>query len=83
MPPSAVSVITGRKTAAEMRRPAPDGQVDFRERGGGGSAPRLLPRRRTGFAAVPALPDRWAMESYLAAITGRDRNDAIAKAQEP
>jgi hypothetical protein len=35
MPPSAVSVIIGRKTGAEMRRPAPDGQVDFRERGGG------------------------------------------------
>jgi tetratricopeptide (TPR) repeat protein len=33
-------------------------------------------------AAVPALPDRRAMESYLAAITGRDRNDAIAKAQD-
>lgn len=33
-------------------------------------------------AAVPVVPDRRAMESYLAAITGRDRNDAIAKAQD-
>ena len=27
-------------------------------------------------AAGPATPDRRAMESYLAAITGRNRNDA-------
>jgi tetratricopeptide (TPR) repeat protein len=33
-------------------------------------------------AAGPAVPDRRAMESYLAAITGRDRNDAIVKAQD-
>lgn len=33
-------------------------------------------------AASGALPDRRAMESYLAAITGRNRDDAIAKAQE-
>ena len=33
-------------------------------------------------AAVPALPDRRAMESYLATIAGRSRNDAIAKAQD-
>jgi tetratricopeptide (TPR) repeat protein len=33
-------------------------------------------------AAVPALPDRRAMESYLAALTGRNRNDALAKAQD-
>jgi tetratricopeptide (TPR) repeat protein len=33
-------------------------------------------------AAGGALPDRRAMESYLAAITGRSRDDAIAKAQE-
>ena len=30
----------------------------------------------------PALPDRRAMESYLATIAGRSRNDAIAKAQD-
>jgi tetratricopeptide (TPR) repeat protein len=33
-------------------------------------------------AAVPALPDRRAMESYLATIAGRSRNDAIGKAQD-
>ena len=33
-------------------------------------------------AAVPALPDRRAMESYLATIAGRSRSDAIAKAQD-
>ena len=33
-------------------------------------------------AAVPALPDRRAMESYLAAIAGRNRDDEIAKDQD-
>jgi ST7 protein len=41
-------------------------------------ASKMSPRA----AAVPALPDRRAMESYLAALTGRNRNDAIAKAQD-
>ena len=35
-----------------------------------------------GVAAVPALPDRRAMESYLATIAGRSRSDAITKAQD-
>lgn len=42
------------------------------------AASRTPPRA----AAVPALPDRRAMESYLATIAGRSRNDAIAKAQD-
>lgn len=42
------------------------------------AASKTLP----GAAAVPALPDPRAMESYLVTITGRSRNDAIAKAQD-
>ena len=42
------------------------------------AASKTLPRA----AAVPALPDPRAMESYLVTITGRSRNDAIAKAQD-
>lgn len=42
------------------------------------AASRTPPRA----AAVPALPDRRAMESYLATIAGRRCNDAIAKAQD-
>ncbi len=39
------------------------------------------PKTKTAVAGV-ALPDRRAMESYLAAIAGRSRDDAIAKAQD-
>ena len=39
------------------------------------------PKTKTAVAGG-ALPDRRAMESYLAAIGGRSRDDAIAKAQD-
>src|SRR6266540_3256625 len=42
------------------------------------AAPKTPPKA----TAVPALPDRRAMERYLAAIAGRNRDDAIAKAQD-
>lgn len=39
------------------------------------------PTTKTAVAGV-ALPDRRAMESYLATIAGRSRDDAVAKAQD-
>jgi tetratricopeptide (TPR) repeat protein len=46
-------------------------------------ATSILPQPKTKTAvAGGALPDRRAMESYLAAIAGRSRDDAIAKAQD-
>ncbi|MFZ0401051.1 MAG: hypothetical protein WAL03_08195, partial [Pseudolabrys sp.] len=40
------------------------------------------PSRPKAAVAGGALPDRRAMESYLAAIGGQGRDDAIARAQE-
>ena len=46
-------------------------------------AASTLPQPKTKTAvAGSALPDRRAMESYLAAIGDRSRDDAIAKAQD-
>jgi len=44
-------------------------------------ATSIVPQPKTKTAGG-ALPDRRAMESYLAAIGARSRNDAIAKAQD-
>jgi tetratricopeptide (TPR) repeat protein len=41
----------------------------------------MLPKTKTAVAGG-ALPDRRAMESYLAAVAARSRDDAIAKAQD-
>lgn len=40
------------------------------------------PHRKAATKASQALPDRRAMESYLAAFGGRSRDDAIARAQD-
>ena len=46
-------------------------------------ATSILPQPKTKTAvAGGAVPDRRAMESYLAAVAARSRNDAIAKAQD-
>jgi tetratricopeptide (TPR) repeat protein len=48
-----------------------------------GKATSIVPQPKTKTAvAGGALPDRRAMESYLAAIGARRRDDAIAKAQD-
>ena len=46
------------------------------------TAASTLPSRRRRLLWLERLPDRRAMESYLAAIGARSRDDAIAKAQE-
>ena len=53
------------------------------------SVPKKPPRKAASTSSRPkaavadgALPDRRAMESYLAAIAGQGRDDAIAKAQD-
>lgn len=43
---------------------------------------KTAPKASTRGQAAAALPDRRAMESFLATISGRRRNDAIAKAQD-
>jgi tetratricopeptide (TPR) repeat protein len=45
-------------------------------------AASALPKSKTKTPSAGALPDRRAMESVLAAIGARSRDDAIAKAQE-
>src|SRR6476659_2960020 len=43
---------------------------------------KTAPKTSTKTSAAAALPDRRAMESFLAAIAGRRGDDATAKAQE-
>jgi tetratricopeptide (TPR) repeat protein len=43
---------------------------------------KIPPKRSAKTETVAPLPDRRAMESFLAALSGRPRNEALAKAQD-